>query len=59
MCHQSNLNGENHNSRNMRWGMTWNTWRGKAHSLRSAQMAVKPMKILVPERQEQSQSEWV
>ena len=51
------MNGENFNQISMKWGLTWNTWRGPKHSLRGSEMAVKPMQITVPELQAQANSE--
>ena len=44
-CHLSNLNGPNYMARHMKWGLTWNTWRGKSHSLRESEMAIKPLRL--------------
>ena len=39
-CYQSNLNGMNLNARQVKAGISWWTWRGRQHSLRSAELAI-------------------
>ncbi len=41
-CHKSNLNGFNLNTDGVKWGITWNSWKGDRHSLAEAEMAVYP-----------------
>ncbi len=41
-CHESNLNGYNLNADGVRWGLTWNSWRGAGHSLGAARLALYP-----------------
>ena len=42
-CQQSNLNGRNLNARQVRAGITWNTWRGSGESLAAVELALKPI----------------